>query len=56
MGTTTSRTLVESKTRTYHGLVGAGLREKRGGEESRAGKNGTPTGRLAQETTFPLTL
>ena len=37
---------VESKTRTYHGRVGAG----RGG----GGLDGTPTGRFAQETTDPF--
>ena len=34
---------VESKTRTYHGW-------------ERAGQNGTPTGRFAQDTTVPLSL
>ena len=47
---------VEPKTRTYHGRVGAGLRARRSGGDGRAGQNGTPTDRFAQERTVPLTL
>ena len=50
-------TLVESKTRTYHGRVGAGRgRAAHGGAAGRggAGQDGTPTGRFDQEITVPL--
>ena len=43
--------LVESKTRTYHGLVGSGRRTA--GRRSGARQDGTPTERFALETTVP---
>ena len=44
---------VESKTRTYHGLVGSGRRTA--GRGGGAGQDRTPTERFAQETTVPRT-
>ena len=47
------QTLVESKTRTYHGRDGAAHGGTAGQDGD--GQGGTPTGRFAQETTDPLT-
>ena len=50
-----SRILVASKTRKYHGRVGAARRTA--GRRGRAGtgRTGTPTGRFAQNATVPAT-
>ena len=43
--------LVESKTRTYDGRFGAGLRAWRSGGAGRTGQNGAPTERFAVKRT-----